>query len=73
MTAVAKKKVDKTSGSRQLAFRVPEALAQRVERVAERLGLDTSNFLRMLLLEQVGVYERRADRIEAGEEGGGEG
>jgi hypothetical protein len=69
MNAVAKKKVDKTSGSRQLAFRVPEALAQRVERVSERLGLDTSNFLRMLLLEQVGVYERRADRIEAGEEG----
>jgi hypothetical protein len=68
MSAVAKKKA--RSGSRQLAFRVPNELADRVEAVAARLGLDTSNFLRMMLLEQVGSYERRADRIEGGEQGG---
>jgi hypothetical protein len=65
MSAVAKKK----PGSRQMAFRVPNDLADRVEKVAARLGLDTSNFLRMMLLEQVGAYERRADRIEGGEPG----
>jgi hypothetical protein len=62
--------VAKNSGrpaTRQLAYRVPADLAERVERVAVRLGLDTSNFLRMLTLEKIGEYERRADRIEAGE------
>jgi len=58
-----------TGPTRQLAFRVPNELADRVEAVAPRLGLDVSNFLRMMLIEQIGSYERRADRIEgAGEE-----
>jgi hypothetical protein len=64
MTTVAKK----SPATRQLAYRVPGELADRVEKVAERLGLDLSNFLRMRTLEQIGAYERRADRIEAGEE-----
>jgi hypothetical protein len=68
MTTVAKKQ---PAAARQLAYRVPAELAARVERVAERLGLDVSNFLRMMTVEQIGVYERRADRAEAGE--GGEG
>jgi hypothetical protein len=59
--------VGKKAATRQLAFRVPETLAKRVERVAERLGLDLSNFLRTMTVEQIGVYERRADRAESGE------
>lgn len=70
MTAVAERKPKggkKPIPTRQMAFRVPNDLAERIEAVAPRLGLDTSNFLRMMLIEQIGTYERRADRIEAGE------
>jgi hypothetical protein len=59
--------VAKKAATRQLAFRVPAELAKRVERTAERLGLDLSNFLRTMTVEQIGVYERRADRAESGE------
>lgn len=50
--------------TRQLAFRVPEELAQRTEKVAARLGLDLSNFLRTILLENIVTYEVRANRAE---------
>jgi hypothetical protein len=56
--------------TRQLAFRVPEELAKRVENTSKRLGLDVSNFLRAMLVEQIGVYERRAERAESGEDDG---
>jgi hypothetical protein len=57
---------------RQLAYRVTNDLAERVERVAAGLGLDTANFLRMMTLEQIGVYERCAARIRAGEDDAGD-
>lgn len=70
-SAVAERKPrggKKPVGSRQVAFRVPDALWTRLEGVADRLGLDVSNFLRMMLIEQIGVYERRAERVERGED-----
>lgn len=61
MPTVAKKET-----TRQLAFRVPESAARRVEKVSARLGLDVSNFLRMMLVENLVTYERRAERVEGG-------
>lgn len=55
--------------TKQIAFRVPASLAVRLERTAARLGLDASNFMRMVLLEHMTEYERRADRIEGKGEG----
>lgn len=55
---MAKKKM------RQLAFRAPEDLAARLEKAASRLGLDLSNFLRMMAVENVARYERRADQVD---------
>ena len=52
---------------RQLGVLLDERFASRVERTAERLGLDTANFLRLVLRECLPVYERRADRLEKGE------
>ncbi len=60
----------KKDAARQLAFRVPGSMAGRVEKVAARLGLDLSNFLRMLLVENLAIYERRADKIEEGAQEG---
>jgi hypothetical protein len=51
-------------------LRQRQATRQRAN--APRLGLDVSNFLPMVLFDQIGVYERRADRIEGGEPGEGE-
>ncbi len=67
MSAVTTKPTD-----RELAYRVTNELAERVEQAAAGLGLDTANFLRMMTLEQIGVYEGRADRVKAGEDYAGD-
>lgn len=63
-----------TSGPsvREPAYRVTNDLPDRVERVAVELGLDTAIFLRMMTLEQIGIYERCADRVRAGEDDAGD-
>jgi len=60
-----RKHADKKSDgpSVQIAFRCPTELAERVEKTAFELGLDTSGLIRMLLLEHLPEYEARADRI----------
>jgi antitoxin component of RelBE/YafQ-DinJ toxin-antitoxin module len=63
--AVAKKKQPPT---KQVAFRAPEDVVERLENVARRLGLDLSNFMRLMVVEQVARYERRAERAESGED-----
>lgn len=55
------------TGSKQIAFRAPHPLAKRLENTAERLGLDPSGLLRMMMLECLPLYEQRADRIDRGE------
>ncbi len=58
-----KKKTDQTEPQKQLAFKVSQAIARRVEGAAESLGLDVSNFLRMMLLENLAEYEGRGRKI----------
>lgn len=59
---------DKGSVMKQIAFRAPVDLVERVDKVSKQLGLDTSNFMRMLLVEQLSEYERRARKIREGEQ-----
>lgn len=51
-------------GGRQVAFRAPDDLVHRLDMVASRLGLDLSNFLRMIVVENLPAYEQRASRID---------
>jgi hypothetical protein len=48
--------------------RVPEQLVGRLDRAAEMLATDRSHLIRIILAEQVGVYEERGRRAM---EGGG--
>ena len=48
---------------KQLSLRVPLSLAKRIDAAAEMLGLDPSNFLRMMLLESLPTYEERARQV----------
>ena len=50
-------------GSKQIAFRAPGSLVKRIDDAAEQLGLDPSNFLRMMLLECLPIYEERGRLI----------
>jgi predicted DNA-binding protein len=53
--------------TRVFAVRLPDPTAERVEAVAEGLGLDEASFLRMLITENLAGYERRIERIKAGD------
>lgn len=59
-SAVAKKKQDAVS-TRQVNFRASPELLSRLETAALGLGLDVSNFVRMVLLENLTAYEKRAE------------
>lgn len=62
--AVGRKKPDeKASDGKQINFRAPNDLASELEDVAEALGLDVSNLVRMVLRENLAQYRERADRI----------
>jgi hypothetical protein len=67
---VAKKKKPDSGkvATRHVSFRAPEPLAVRMERTADALGLDPSNFLRLMLIEKLPEYEDRARRANAGGE-----
>jgi predicted DNA-binding protein len=60
--------VAKTQPQSQIAFRVPQDMRDRLDALATRFGLDTSGFLRLILSEQLAGYERRAAKMERGEE-----
>ena len=52
-----------SGGSRNINFRCPNDLYGRLEGAARGLGLDVSNFVRMLLVENIGRYEQRVRDI----------
>ena len=66
---VMAKKADRPSEGKQINFRAPPDLAERLEAVAEALGLDVSNLVRMVLKENLREYERRAKQVEPGFDG----
>lgn len=69
ISTVAKKKPpadDQSGGSRPINFRAPPDLATRLDRVAEGLGLDVSNLVRMVLYENLAAYERRVRELDQG-------
>lgn len=51
---------------KQYAVRLPQPFVPRVEDVAETLGLDEAVLLRMIVVENLPAYERRAERVKAG-------
>lgn len=51
----------------QIAFRLPVSTEARLESVADALGLDVSNFLRLMILESLPDYEGRAAQVIRGE------
>jgi hypothetical protein len=48
--------------------RMPRALVERLGSVAKRLGVGSSALLRMILVETLPAYERRARVAEGGDE-----
>jgi hypothetical protein len=56
---------EKDAGRRgkQVNFRASDELFARLERVSDSLGLDLSNFVRMVLMENLPSYEERAAAI----------
>jgi hypothetical protein len=62
--AVAKKPEKKDSPkppplTRQVNVRFPEDIAERLEDAAAMLGVDSSNLLRMIVIENLPIYEER--------------
>jgi hypothetical protein len=53
---VAKKKPGKT---KQLNVRVPQDLADRLEKAADMLATDPSHLLRLMIVEKLPEYEER--------------
>jgi len=49
--------------SHQMNIRVPDGLYVRIEETAAALGLDATNFLRMVIKENLAQYEQRAEQI----------
>jgi hypothetical protein len=52
-------------GDSPINFRAPDDLAALLEDVAEGLGLDISNLVRMVLYENLAPYEERAAQAKA--------
>jgi predicted DNA-binding protein len=71
--AVGKKTADgggRPPIGKQINVRVPPDLSERLDRVSVALALDVSAFIRMVLAENLAVYERRAEQIERDRKGG---
>ncbi len=56
------KKKDKPEPSKQVAFRLALTMVDRLDEAAKQLGLDTSNLLRMMIIEKLPEYEDRGRR-----------
>lgn len=65
---MGRKKRDKSdpSGGKQVNFRTPDALYARLEAVAEALGLDIANLVRLIINENLKSYEQRAEQARLG-------
>jgi predicted DNA binding CopG/RHH family protein len=48
---------------KQINFRASDQLAARIEAVAHRLGLDVSNFVRMVLNQNLPKYEEEVAKL----------
>ena len=64
------KKTTADDGSRTVAFRSPAELSKRLDEVAEALGLDVSNLVRMVLHENLYIYEQRVKEMRRAREEG---
>lgn len=53
---------------KQLGLRVDKDMRRRLEDTANGLGLEVSSFLRMMVTENIGRYERRVAAIRRGED-----
>lgn len=51
---------------KQVNFRAPGRLYASLEDVADALGVDVSNLVRMILNENLAKYRERADRVRSG-------
>lgn len=60
---------DKPSEGKQINFRAPNDLSERLDAVASGLGLDVSNLVRMVLYENLDQYEERVARLKGKKEG----
>jgi hypothetical protein len=56
--SMAKKK----DAARQIAFRLPGDLADRLDKTARMLATDVSHLLRIMIAEKLPEYEARAKR-----------
>lgn len=63
----------KKKTTRQLAFRLPTDLADRLEAAANLLATDPSHLLRMMIAEYLPVYEERATKTGRSSQGQGGG
>ena len=63
VVSMAKKTSDRPSDGRQINFRAGPDLFRRLDAVADGLGLDVSNLVRMILHENLHRYESRLDEI----------
>lgn len=52
---------------KQFALRLPAEVAARVEDTATTLGLDEANLLRLIVVTNLPSYERKAERVKAGQ------
>lgn len=68
MARKTKPNSEKLSSGRQIGLRISGQLDKDIAECSEALGLDDSNFIRMVLIENMGKYKRRAKAINEGEE-----
>ena len=60
---VAKHSGGRKTVGRQINFRAPDDMAQTLERIAPILGQDVSALIRLILSENLHLYEQRANDI----------
>lgn len=70
--SVGRSKANKSSpgsGGHQVAFRAPADLYAELDDISGTLGLDMSNLVRMILIENLHVYRAKADEVRRKKEG----
>lgn len=67
MARAGKKPTEKPAEERQINIRCGPRLYARLADVADALGLDVAPLVRMVLTEQLAIYERRAEKTKKGE------
>lgn len=59
---VARKRNDDVGG--QVNFKANQRLWNRLESISRVLGIDMANLARMIISENISIYEERARRVE---------